>query len=47
MLVLVDDDQKAAIWAAARDIEAHTCVQFRYRRASDKIYTRITVSTQD
>ncbi|CAH1643689.1 unnamed protein product [Spodoptera littoralis] len=37
-----NDAQKAAIWDAARDIEAHTCVKFRYRTASDPIYVKLT-----
>ncbi|KAJ8734268.1 hypothetical protein PYW07_014819 [Mythimna separata] len=37
-----NDAQKAAIWNAVRDIEAHTCVKFRYRTSSDTVYTRIT-----
>ncbi|XP_047034102.1 seminal metalloprotease 1-like [Helicoverpa zea] len=37
-----DDAQKAAIWDAARDIEAHTCVKFRYKTASDTVYAKIT-----
>ncbi|KAJ8734558.1 hypothetical protein PYW08_013808 [Mythimna loreyi] len=40
-----NDAQKEAIWKAIRDIEAHTCVKFRYRTASDKVYTRITGGT--
>ncbi|KAF9795448.1 hypothetical protein SFRURICE_004820 [Spodoptera frugiperda] len=37
-----NDAQKTAIWNAARDIEAHTCVKFRYRTASDPVYVKLT-----
>ncbi|KAJ8734270.1 hypothetical protein PYW07_014821 [Mythimna separata] len=37
-----DDAQKSAIWDAVRDIEAHTCVKFRYRTPSDTIYVNMT-----
>ncbi|XP_075990981.1 uncharacterized protein LOC142986384 [Anticarsia gemmatalis] len=34
--------QQAAIWEGIRDIEAHTCIKFRYREPTDFVYARLT-----
>ncbi|KAJ8734557.1 hypothetical protein PYW08_013807 [Mythimna loreyi] len=40
-----DDEQKAAILDAIRDIEAHTCVKFRYRVPSERVFVSLTGET--